>query len=96
MMRKRKRDNGKCNGQALTCPHCGAGADGVTLGLHWDFDEHCWRCIMCGYRGYEHVLRPRSKAEVVAERIWDEILDELDKADNRRPVHLSSRLIIHY
>jgi|GEM_PF-2603192 len=87
MMRKRKRDNGKGNGQALTCPHCGAGVDGVTLGLHWDFDEHCWRCIMCGYRGYEHVLRTRSRAEVVAERRWDEVLDELDREEHIQPVH---------
>jgi len=81
MMRKRERVNGKGNGQAPACPHCGAGKDGVTLGLFWDFDEHCWRCIMCGYRGYERVLRVKSKAEIVAERIWDEVLEALDREE---------------
>lgn len=65
------------------CPHCGTGADGVTLGLVWDYYEHCWRCVICGYRGYEHLLRPKTKAEVVAERIWDEILDGLDEEENQ-------------
>jgi rubredoxin len=88
MMRKRKSDNGKRNRQALVCPHCGAGADGVTLGLFWDLHDHCWRCIMCGYREYKHTERPRTKAEIVAERIWDEILDTLEREELRQSAYL--------
>ena len=80
-MRKRKHNNWKENGHAPACPHCGAGADGVTLGLFWYFDEHCWRCIMCGYRGYKHP-RPKTRAEIVAERIWDQVLEALERERN--------------
>lgn len=86
-MRRRTNDIWKENGHALACPHCGAGEDGVTLGLYWDYDERCWRCIICGYRGYEPVLRPKSKAEIVAERVWDEILDALDNEKNSQTTH---------
>jgi rubredoxin len=81
-MRKRKNDKWKENGHALTCPHCGAGAGGATLGLFWDFDERCWRCIMCGYRQYKVSDRPQTKSEIVAERVWDEILDALEREEN--------------
>ena len=86
-MRRATNDKWKENGHALACPHCRAGEDGVTVGLYWDFDAHCWRCFTCGYRGYEQVLRQRNKAEIVAERIWDEILDALDKEENSPTAH---------
>jgi rubredoxin len=80
-MRKRKNDKWKENGHALTCPHCAAGGDGITLGLFWDCYDQCWRCLMCGYRKYKHPERPKTKAEIVAERIWDQVLDALDQED---------------
>ena len=86
-MKKRKNFKSKENGRASTCPHCGAGADGITLGLYWDFDEHCWRCVICGYRGYEDVLRPKSKAEIAAERVWDDVLNFPEKEENYHSVH---------
>jgi hypothetical protein len=85
MMRKRKREKGNGNGRVPACPHCGAGADGATIGIYWSYDERCWRCIICGYRGYENVLRPKRRADIVAERIWDEILDALDQ-EERNPI----------
>ena len=69
---------GKEKRHALACPHCRAGMDEMTVGLFWDFQDHCWQCVICGYRVYEQVLRLRSAAEMVAERVWDEICDELD------------------
>ncbi len=86
-MRRRTNDKWIENGDPSPCPHCGAGADGVTVGLYWDLDDHCWRCIICGYRGYEPILRQKSKAEIVKERIWDEILDTLDKEKNSQTTH---------
>ncbi len=83
-MRKRKSHNWKGNGHALACPHCGAGANGMTLGLFWDYYDQCWRCIMCGYREYKHTKRPRTKAEIVAERIWDEVLDAMAEGENKQ------------
>ena len=59
----------------------------MTVGLYWEFDEHCWQCIICGYQGYEQVSRSRNKVEIVAARIWDEILDSLDKEENRQTAH---------
>jgi rubredoxin len=78
-MRNRKNDKWKENGHALICPHCGVGADGVTLGLFWDLHDRCWRCIICGYRQYRDAERPRTQAEIVAERIWDAVIEELEK-----------------
>ena len=65
-MRERQNDDGKGNGTMLTCPHCRAATDGSTLGLFWDFDSHCWGCIICGYRYYEGATRRRTKAQEVA------------------------------
>jgi rubredoxin len=79
----RKNYKWKGNGHSLTCPHCGAGADGITLGLFWDLHDRCWRCIICGYRQYKNAERPKTRNEIVAERIWDQILDALDKEDNK-------------
>lgn len=77
-MRNGKRNNARERNEELACPHCGAGSDGETLGLFWDFVEHCWRCIMCGYRGYE-CQRPKTNAGVMAEKEWDEINAMLDQ-----------------
>lgn len=79
----RKNGNERENDHALACPHCGAGGDEKTVGLYWDSSGRCWRCIACGYRGYEHTIRPRTKAEIVAERLWDETLDALDEENER-------------
>lgn len=72
---ERKTENGKGNGHLTPCPHCGAGADGATIGLFWDSIDHCWWCVTCGYRGYEHAARPRTEAETFTERLWDDIRD---------------------
>lgn len=76
---KRNTENGKETDHALTCPHCGAGEDEKTVGLFWDSDERCWRCVICGYREYEHALRQQTQAEIVAESLWDRLLDALDE-----------------
>jgi len=73
----------KENGRRPGCPHCGAGADAVTVGLYWNFEDHCWQCIICGYRGYERVQHRRSPAVIIAERLWDEVLDTLDQEDDQ-------------
>lgn len=83
-MSKKNNCNTKENSHAIACPHCGAGTDRVTVGLSWDFNDDCWRCVICGYRGYERMIRPRTKAEVVAERLWDEILDAVDDEENEK------------
>lgn len=80
---KRKTENGKESDHALTCPHCSAGEGEKTVGPYWDSDERCWRCVICGYRGYEHAIKSRTKAEIVAERLWDEMLDALDEKNER-------------
>jgi hypothetical protein len=77
-MNKKNGNRGE-NNHTPACLHCGAGGDEKTVGLYWDTDEHCWRCVICGYRGYEHTIRPRTKAEIIAERLWDEIVDTLDE-----------------
>lgn len=80
---KRKTENGKESGHPLTCPHCGTGENEKTVGLYWESDERCWRCVTCGYRRYEHTIRPRTKAEIVAESIWDQVMEALDR-DNEK------------
>lgn len=79
---KRKNENGKETDHALTCPHCGTGGDEKTVGLYWETDERCWRCVICGFREYEHTIGPQKKAEIVAESIWDQVLDALDKENS--------------
>lgn len=66
------------SGHPLACPHCGAGVDGNTLGLYWDFYEHCWRCIICGYRKYKHATQSKSKKEIEQERLLEQVMDSLD------------------
>jgi len=77
-------------GHLKACPHCGIGEDGVTLGPYWDFNEECWRCIICGYRAYEEALCYKSKAEIMADKLWDEVLDALDKEENSQTAHYDS------
>jgi len=60
-MRKQKEHKWKENGHPPPCPHCGAGGDGVTVGLYWDYDEHFWQCIICGYRGYDGMTGAKEK-----------------------------------
>jgi hypothetical protein len=86
-MRRTISDKRKKNGHALACPHCRAGVDGVTAGLYWGFQDHCWQCIICGYRAYEQVLRLRNEAEIAAEKIWDEIFDDLDDEKSGQTAH---------
>ena len=88
-MRRPTNDKWKENGYVLACPHCRTGADGVTVGLFWDFDDHCWLCIICSYREYEKILRQRIEAERVAERIWDDFLEDLDKEKNSQTAYHS-------
>lgn len=76
---RRQIKKGKETDHALVCPHCGAGGDEKTVGLYWESDERCWRCVICGYRGYEHTIRSRTKTETVAESLWDQVLDALDE-----------------
>ncbi len=83
---KRKIENGKENGHAPVCPHCGAGRNEKSVGLYWESDDRCWRCVVCGYRGYEHAIKPRTKAEIVAESLWDQVLDALDKEKSEQIV----------
>lgn len=64
----------KKNGHLLACPHCGAGA-GDTVGIYWDFYEHCWRCIICGYREYDTTARNKSKKQLAQERMIEQIMD---------------------
>jgi hypothetical protein len=81
-MRKRIKNKWEENRHLLGCPHCGAGADVVTVGLCWDFDNNCWQCIICGYRAYEQIQYQRNPDIIVAERLWDEVLEALDKEEN--------------
>lgn len=53
--------NGKTKGLSPGCPHCGSGGNGVVVGPFWDFSNQCWRCAICGYRGYAQALRLRTK-----------------------------------
>jgi len=80
-------DKWQDNGDPSACPHCGAGADRITVGLYWDFDERCWHCIICGCRAYEQALCLMSEAEIEAERVWDRICDELDDVKDNRMIH---------
>ncbi|MCC6545365.1 MAG: hypothetical protein IT392_12860 [Nitrospirae bacterium] len=75
---KKNGKRSKNNGRQLTCPHCGAGADGNTVGLYWDFQEYCWKCVICGYREYEHASRSKSMKELEQELLLDQIMDSLD------------------
>ena len=86
-MSRTTNDRWKENGHALACPHCRAGLDGVTVGLYWDFYDHCWQCIICGYRAYEQVLRLRSEVQIVAESVWDEIFDEMNDEKTSQTAH---------
>ena len=83
-MRKRNNGNGIEKGYSLACPHCHAGADGVTLGLYWAFNEHCWRCVICGYREFERARRPSTRTEIIAEKLWDEVLVALEKEEREK------------
>ncbi len=92
-MNCKKNGNGKGKGQAnpLACPHCGAGEAENTVGLFWDFNEHCWHCVICGHRVYEQTLQPKSQIGVVAEAIWDEVLDGIDESTEQgHPCRISS------
>lgn len=62
------KEYGKEKTNPLACPHCGAGEDENTIGLFWDFNEHCWHCVICGHRTYENSPGRRTLAQVVAER----------------------------
>lgn len=59
-MINRETHDAKENCLILTCPHCGTMTNRTTLGLCWDFGDHCCRCFICGYRGYEHLTQPRT------------------------------------
>ena len=72
------------NRQALPCPHCGSGADESTVGLYWSNQEHCWQCVICGYRKFKQRPEPKGKAEIAAERMWEEILNALDEEENNQ------------
>lgn len=89
-----KNGNGKEKTNPLACPHCGAGEDENTVGLFWDFNEHCWHCVICGHRVYEQTLQPKSQIGVVAETIWDdwdEVLDAIDESTEQgNPCRISS------
>jgi len=37
----------------MTCPHCRSGDRVGTLAVHWVSGDDCWRCVFCGFRGYE-------------------------------------------
>jgi hypothetical protein len=78
-MSKRKNYGKRENAHPLTCPHCGAGADGTTLCLCWEACENCWRCVICGYRKYE--IRTETAAEIAADRMWDEVLGEIERME---------------
>jgi len=86
-MKTTRNDEWEETKHALGCPHCGAGVDGATVGLYWDFDDRCWQRIMCGCRVYEQVLRLRSEAEIAAERVWDEIFDDLNDEKSGYTAH---------
>lgn len=63
----------------LTCPHCGAGKDGITLGLFWDSRERSWRCLICSHRTFER--RKRSQAEILEDMMWDRVLAAFDQEE---------------
>jgi DNA-directed RNA polymerase subunit RPC12/RpoP len=56
----------------LACPHCGAGTDGIVLGLFWDSREEAWRCVLCGHRSFEQ--KKLTAAQLQEETLWDKIL----------------------
>ena len=72
------------NGQTMHCPHCGAGADGATVGVYWSSKDLCWKCVICGYRKYR--LQQRKKTEVRNEKIWDEIFDAIDEEESSQTI----------
>jgi hypothetical protein len=37
----------------LICPHCRSGNRVGTLAVFWVTGDDCWRCVFCGFRGYE-------------------------------------------
>lgn len=78
-MSKKNNCNTKENNHALACPHCGAGADRSTVGLFWDSNEDCFRCVICGYRGHEQKLQPKTQALIASENIWDQLMEAIDK-----------------
>jgi len=45
----------------LICPHCKTSADGNVISLFWEYRERSWRCIICGYRGYEYSAQSGAK-----------------------------------
>lgn len=89
---KRNGRSTRKNAKPHVCPHCGAGADGNTVGLGWDYVDQYWHCVICGYRSFERVAKPKTRAEVVAERTWDEVLDGMEREDNEQAVHLTEAL----
>jgi hypothetical protein len=76
-------DEWQYNNDPSPCPHCGAGADIMTVGLYWDFDEDCWHCIICSCRVYEQLA---TEAEINAERIWDIVCDDLDNEESSQMI----------
>jgi DNA-directed RNA polymerase subunit RPC12/RpoP len=67
----------------LACPHCGAGMDGVVLGLFWDSREDAWRCVLCGHRSFEQ--KRQTDAQLQEDRLWDKILAIYDRAEESSP-----------
>jgi hypothetical protein len=67
----------------LACPHCNAGMDTQVVGLFWDGDETSWRCLVCGCRTFERA--PRSRAEIMADEIWEQLLPSSGEDASDRP-----------
>jgi hypothetical protein len=52
------------------------GPERTIVSLYWDCNDHSWHCIICGCRLYKQVI---TEAEIIAERVWDMIWDDLEK-----------------
>ncbi len=63
----------------LACPHCGAGTDGIVLGLFWDSREEAWRCVLCGHRSFEQ--KRQTAAQLQEETLWDKILATYEREE---------------
>ena len=75
--------DGRNHADLLACPHCGAGMDGVVLGLFWDSCEEAWRCVLCGHRSFER--KAQTYAQLYEEALWDKILAVYDEEENVKP-----------
>jgi Zn ribbon nucleic-acid-binding protein len=60
-MKRKLNPRGVSGNGYRACPHCRSGSDKGTLGLFWEVQERCWRCVICGYRHFGNPVAARSR-----------------------------------